>query len=162
MSESPHPERSHPAHHPLLSRERRPIIIMLTVCTMNRKPILVGEDVHELLKQMWKSPHAKWRVGRYVIMPDHVHLFCAPATNPPEPLAPWVRWWKASASKVWPRAAEHPIWQRDFWDRQLRSGDNYGERWEYVRQNPVRAGLVTTPEAWQYQGEIDILFWQGR
>jgi hypothetical protein len=30
---------------------------------------------------------------------------------------------------------------------------------EYVRANPVRAGLVTQPEEWLYQGVLNELIW---
>jgi hypothetical protein len=41
----------------------------------------------------------------------------------------------------------------------MRSSESYAERWEYVRCNPVRAGLVSKPDDWPYQGEIHILRW---
>jgi hypothetical protein len=50
-----------------------------------------------------------------------------------------------------------PHWQEGFFDHLLRSGDSYGEKWEYVRLNPVRAGLSKSPEEWPYQGEITYL-----
>ena len=34
-----------------------------------------------------------------------------------------------------------PIWQKSFIDHILRSDESYGNKWEYVRQNPERAGL---------------------
>ena len=37
-------------------------------------------------------------------------------------------------------------WQSDHWDTRLRSGESYDAKWEYVRNNPVRAGLVKTAE----------------
>ncbi len=54
---------------------------------------------------------------------------------------------------------EHPIWQRDFWDTQLRRNENYEEKWDYVLENPVRAGLVSKSEDWLYHGELNILEW---
>jgi hypothetical protein len=36
----------------------------------------------------------------------------------------------------------------------MRSGESYSEKWEYVRRNPVRAGLVSRTVDWVYQGEI--------
>ncbi|MCX7916496.1 MAG: hypothetical protein N3A53_09385, partial [Verrucomicrobiae bacterium] len=51
------------------------------------------------------------------------------------------------------------LWQRDFWDTQLRRGESYSAKWEYVRYNPVRAGLVSDPADWPYQGELNILEW---
>ena len=96
-------------------------------------------------------------VGRYIVMPDHLHLFCAPAENQPRPLGQWVRDWKTWASRRWPRPEEQPIWQLDFWDTQLRHGNHYSEKWEYVRLNPVRSGLVSESDNWMYQGELNEL-----
>jgi hypothetical protein len=31
------------------------------------------------------------------------------------------------------------------------------EKWNYVRDDPVRAGLVSSAEAWKYAGEIETL-----
>ena len=47
-----------------------------------------------------------------------------------------------------------PIWQRGFFDHLLRSAESYGQKWNYVRENPVRARLVAKPEDWPYAGEI--------
>lgn len=41
----------------------------------------------------------------------------------------------------------------------MRSAESYDAKWEYVRANPVRAGLVADPDDWPYQGEISILPW---
>ena len=35
-----------------------------------------------------------------------------------------------------------------------RSDESYSQKWNYVRENPVRAGLVKSVEDWPYQGEI--------
>lgn len=91
-------------------------------------------------------------------MPDHLHFFCAP-TGRDCSLEKWMRFWKSQLTKAWPVAAEKPVLQRDHWDRQLRSEESYDEKWAYVRQNPVRAGLVTDPAAWPYQGELNELRW---
>ena len=48
------------------------------------------------------------------------------------------------------------VWQEEFFDHVLRSGESYGQKWSYVRENPVRAGLVATSEAWPWQGEIEL------
>jgi len=43
-----------------------------------------------------------------------------------------------------------PVWQKSFWDVQLRRGKSYDAKWEYVRANPVWHGLVSQPEDWPY------------
>jgi len=152
------PGRKHPAHISPVERHNEPVIVFLTVCSKDRKRIFASGDVAQVIADAWIEA-TSWCVGRYVIMPDHIHLFCAPNVVPPEPLDQWVRYWKNNASKNWPRPNEHPIWQRDFWDTQLRRHENYDEKWEYVLENPVRAGLVTKSDDWPFHGELNVLAW---
>jgi putative transposase len=152
------PGRRRPSHLPSVERHNAPIVVLLTVCTKDRKPILAKFDAVAALCAAWREAQS-WDVGRFVVMPDHIHLFCSPAEFPPRGIGQWVRYWKAIASRKWPRPVEQPIWQADFWDRQLRHGEHYSERWEYVRQNPVRAGLVQHPHEWPWQGEQTLLRW---
>jgi hypothetical protein len=42
-------------------------------------------------------------------------------------------------------------------DHVLRSDESYAEKWNYVRDNPVRAGLVKSADNWRYQGEIAVI-----
>ncbi len=156
MQAPEHRRRSHPIHQPVHRIAGRPTIIFLTVCSQGKKSILAEQEKFELIVAMW--PDAKtWLVGKFVVMPDHIHLFCAPATSPAEPLKQWVKYWKALISLSWPRPKEQPIWQREFWDTQLRRAQSYESKWNYVVQNPVRAGLVTCAEDWPFQGELNIL-----
>ena len=55
-----------------------------------------------------------------------------------------------------------PLFQRDCWDRQLRTGESYAQKWEYVRNNPVRKGLVAHADEWPYQGQVNVLEWHER
>jgi putative transposase len=152
------PDRKHPARMPLVERHNEPVIVFVTLCSKDRKPIFAYEDTVAAIVNAWREAKS-WLVGRYVIMPDHIHLFCAPGVFPREPLDQWVRFCKNLASRNWPRPNEHPIWQRDFWDTQLRRHENYSSKWEYVVANPVRAGLVKSQRDWPFQGELNILRW---
>jgi putative transposase len=73
----------------------------------------------------------------------------------------WVRFWKSESARHWPRPEEQPLWQRDFWDTQLRPGDDYRAKWRYVSENPIRAKLCASPEEWPFQGEENPLIWTG-
>ena len=150
--------RRHPVHQPVQYRFNTLVIVFLTVCTKNRKSILANEPAHQLLREAWNTADS-WNVGRYVVMPDHVHLFCAPAAQLAPSLTQWVNFWKSSVARCWPCVAETPIWQRHFWDTQLRRADSYDAKWSYVAQNPERAGLITPGEDWPYQGEMHVLRW---
>ena len=85
-------------------------------------------------------------------MPDHVHLFVRGPDN--FQLGPWVGMLKQALEKQIALTATVPIWQRGFFDHVLRNDDSYAKKWNYVRENPVRAGLVTSTEEWPYSGEI--------
>jgi putative transposase len=76
-------------------------------------------------------------------MPDHLHLFCPPRKLTIG-LSAWIRHWKRAFSLMAVDGAGS--WQRDYWDTRMRRHENYSEKWEYVRNNPVRAGLATKPE----------------
>jgi putative transposase len=148
------PERKRPVHQ-LKIGKNRPTIVFLTVCTKDRKPWLLSPPVHELLKLVWLEASA-WLVGRYTLMPDHLHLFAAPGELE-LPLGSWVRYWKSEFSK---RHGNPDLgWQTDYWDTTLRAGETYLNKWEYVRNNPVRHGLVNKAEDWPFQGEIHVLPW---
>jgi hypothetical protein len=49
------------------------------------------------------------------------------------------------------------LWQPGFFDHILRSDQSYAEKWNYVRDNPVRVGLVKSADNWRYQGEISLI-----
>jgi len=146
------PQRKHPVHR-VVEHPDRPTIVFVTVCTKSRQPVLCNEPVHTLLRDVWSSAGA-WVVGRYVIMPDHVHLF-AGVGSPQLPLTNWVSFWK----RAFTRRRGVALWQEDYWDTTLRNASHAGERWEYIRQNPVRAGLVSGADDWPWQGELNRLRW---
>ncbi|MDP4611250.1 MAG: hypothetical protein NWT02_08685 [Opitutales bacterium] len=152
------PERKRPAQQSVHEHGNRSSIIFVTVCTHERQSILAQKDIHHLLIKSWEAAN-HWLVGHYMIMPDHIHLFCAPANYEHTSIQQWIRFWKSYASKQWPRIEEQPIWQTNAWDRQLRSGDSYSEKWAYVQNNPVRQNKVTNAADWPYQGELNTLYW---
>ena len=152
----PVPVRKRPAHHPPVEYHNKPVIIFLTVCAHNRKKIFANERMHHVLLNVWQSS-IQWRVGRYVIMPDHIHLFCSPSGKESENVARWVAYWKRMVSRALPDL--QPLWQRDCWDTQLRRHESYTEKWAYVCSNPVRSGLVDNADEWPFQGEVDHLIW---
>ena len=72
----PLPQRAHPAHGVKFFTSS-PTIVFVTVCTKDRKRWLASAEYHDLLRKVWSGARA-WLVGRYVLMPDHAHFFCAP------------------------------------------------------------------------------------
>ena len=148
-------ERKHPVHG-IVATSSAPVLVFLTVCTRKRQPWLATPEVHQMLRAAWAGEQP-WAVGRYVVLPDHIHMFVAPVLG--RPLEPWVTFWKRSVT----RAHGNPAWrwQTDHWDRRLRREESNAQKWQYVALNPVRHGLVKRPEDWPYQGELNTLAWWG-
>ena len=88
-------------------------------------------------------------------MPDHVHFF---VRRPDDlQLGRWVGMLKQALAKQIAPAGTLPIWQRGFFDHVLRNDESYAQKWNYVRENPVRSGLVTKADDWLYSGEIVLI-----
>ena len=158
MDSGEHMSRKRPVHLPINERFNRSNIIFVTACSKGRQRVLANEMMHTCVRDAFEVAD-NYLVGRYMIMPDHIHFFCAPKAYPPESLKKWVSFWKSQVTRRCDIEEIKPIWQRDFWDRQLRSGESYSEKWAYVRNNPIRANLVKTADKWPYQGELNTLAW---
>jgi putative transposase len=146
------PQRRRP-HHEVRPASHRPTVVFVTVCTKNRRSILANAQVHDALIETWSKATA-WLVGQYVIMPDHIHLFATPGPQP-LPLENWIAFWKSRLA----RKLGTGVWQEGYWDRTLRNGESYAEKCEYVRDNPVRRGLVGDAKDWQFAGSLNDLSW---
>lgn len=152
------PARKHPLHLSPLPSWDHPTIIFVTVCSSGRRPILARPEAIPVILAAWREA-TEWQVGRFVVMPGHIHFFCSPVSEGSRPLEKWMQYWKSRVTRRWPWPAEKPVWQKDHWDRELRRAESYGDKWEYVRQNPVRHKLVASVEEWPYQGELNDLPW---
>jgi putative transposase len=130
-------------------------ISFVTACTESRRKLLANARLHESF--LWfaqQGPlHGAW-VGRCMIMPDHIHLFAA-TDDEKITLSKWMKSFKNSLSKTLRvGCVDAPHWQKTFFDHVLRSASSYSEKWSYVRENPVRAGLVRKTEEWPFMCEV--------
>ena len=148
-------DRKHPAHG-VFESPFQPTIVWNTVCTKRREPWLANEAVHQLLRAVW-SAFDQWRVGPYVILPDHIQFLAGKASE--MPFDPWVTAWKAEFS----RRHNEPThrWLTDHWDTRVRSRKHYNELVEYIFRNPRKHKLVDDPADWPYCGELFQLGWDG-
>jgi putative transposase len=130
-------------------------IYFVTACTHDRRSILNNSDIHGQLIEFGKegSDHGAW-LGAYVLMPEHLHAFVV-IDDERMNLSRWIKSLKNSLSKTL-RASGVPAphWQKGFFDHILRSGESYSAKWDYVRENPVRAGFVKQWNEWSFMGEI--------
>jgi putative transposase len=127
----------------------------VTFNTHQRLSLLARGEIHDVFNSFCvRAEEHDIAVGRYVLMPDQVHLFVAfPMTG--LTLSEWIGALKTVLGKALLRLGmQKPHWHEGFFDHVLRSAESYAQKWDYVRMNPVRAGLCDKPEQWQNQGEI--------
>src|SRR5262245_50177555 len=115
----------------------------VTTCTHNRARLLDTESIHQsFLHFCRRAADRRVFVGRYVIMPGHMHLFVAFAPGSTS-LSEWLKSLKNGLFRTLrANGRASPHWQEGFFDHVLRSQESYSEKWDYVLLNPVRAGLV--------------------
>lgn len=133
----------------------QPTIAFLTVCTRKRSRCLTDPAVHRHLLEAW-SGSAAWMIGAYLLMPDHLHLFCMPLDESVE-IEKWLTFWKRRFRRC--HQDRSCQFQPGCFHHRLRRPESYAQRWDYVRQNPVRAGLVQHPDDWAYGGVLNELRW---
>lgn len=132
-------------------------LVFLTISTDKRLSWLANETAHRLLVQVWSQATA-WLVGDYLLMPDHLHAFCAPRDLQCN-VETWIAYWKRQFSiqhgrKDWK-------FQSRGWHHRLRDGESYSQKWLYVQENPVRKGLVRGMNDWPFKGTVFNLMWTG-
>ena len=92
-----------------------------------------------------------WRVIDFVIMPNHLHLF---VTLPGAPISRAMQlfkgWTARQATKLIPQHGENGFWQREWFDHWSRDGIEDERIISYIRNNPVKAGLVKHHNEWPY------------
>jgi putative transposase len=131
-----------------------PPVYFVTFCTHRRRQILASKQTHSAFVEFARrAGEFNIAVGRYVIMPNHVHLFVCGHES--LDLGRWIAALKRALTQAnhWSKD-DGRIWQEGFFDHVLRSDESMNAKWEYIVQNPVRAGLVKQEEDWPYQGEI--------
>jgi len=100
----------------------------------------------------------RYQIFCLVVMPDHVHMLMQPlakSDNKCWSLSSILHSMKSYSSKQIPKVMKHigTVWQDERHDHIVRDEREFQVFWEYIRQNPVKAGLSVTPEEYPF-------FWQ--
>ena len=133
---------------PHYQKGNRPLFV--TFCKNNREPF--SSEAKDLILQHCLHDDGKqYDLHAVVVMPDHVHLLMTPMRDQQG----WVYGLPAILKLIKGTSARSvnkllgtsgPVWQEESFDHVLRSQESREEKLEYIRQNPVRRGLVKKPE----------------
>jgi REP element-mobilizing transposase RayT len=91
----------------------------------------------------------RYELHSYVVMPNHVHLLVTPKVD----ATVWLRTLKGFTAHEANRMlglTGQPFWQSESYDHLVRSDEEFGRIRRYTENNPVRAGLVASPEQFKW------------
>jgi len=133
-----------------------PNIFFVTVNAKDRVLWIGQTPVQSDLVDIWGKAATAWRVGYFLLMPDHLHFFCAPYELGSE-LDAWIKFWKRLFSQLHPN--EDWQWQRRAFHHRMRDRVEYEEKLRYVQENPLRKGLAKGLDDWKFQGRVHDVQW---
>ena len=137
-------------------------VYFITFCVERRRRVLANPGAWEICLRVFSRLN-EWTTLAAIAMPDHLHVLLSPLERDAS-VAAFSKWFKrwfneeyrganslVGVSQKRPTTDAAWQWQEGCFDRLLRSDESLSDKWEYLRQNPVRAGLVGNPEDWPYQ-----------
>ena len=86
----------------------------------------------------------RWNLNLLLLMPDHLHALIG--IDGRDSLSQLIRDYKRITAKL-----SGVEWQRNFFDHRLRHDESLTEKFAYICQNPVRAGLIQNEADWPYR-----------
>ena len=122
-------------------------IYFITLCVESRDKVLASEVCWEAIIRTFERLD-QWDFPCVMVIPDHLHFFASPMKDRDASVSMLVRlfkrWLREDLQHEWK-------WQSGAFDRLLRDPKEMTEKWDYVRTNPVRSGLVQVQADWPYQ-----------
>ncbi len=139
-----------------------------TVVTYERQRIFSQTAPRRILGNAIKEVNGllPFIIEAWVLLPDHVHCIW---TLPPGDYDYSKRWGlikskftKKMKNVGWAVPTEIPIsvsrikhresniWQRRFWEHQIRDQEDYNRHYDYIHYNPVKHDLVDDPKKWEH------------
>lgn len=91
-----------------------------------------------------------YALAAWCVMPTHVHVLIEPLGG--ANLSSIVQRWKSYSAHEINQAEGRrgPLWQREYFDRFMRSAEQFEWTVAYIENNPVAAGLTLRPEEWPF------------
>lgn len=122
-------------------------------------PLLQRQDIVTMVAAAieHRCERREWEVFEYVLMPTHLHLFCAFGDRGMKDVMEDFKRWTAhratellSDQRSRPADGTYRFWQREWFDHLLRSDEEDDLIIAYIRNNPVKANLVKQSTDWPH------------
>ena len=131
----------------------------ITASCYRRLPLLTRHRARDFFLSVLERVRRRYEfvVVGYVVMPEHVHLLISePRRGTASTVMQVLK--QAVARPLLRQRRDQPgfwdplehFWQKRFYDFNVGSGKKVGEKLEYMHLNPVKRGLVDSPELWAW------------
>jgi REP element-mobilizing transposase RayT len=100
-----------------------------------------------ILKGSHKLRH--YRLLAYAVMPNHVHLLIEPFV-PIERITRGIKGVSARRANALLKRKKESFWQAESFDHWVRTSAEGEKICKYIENNPVKAGLVRSPQDWAW------------
>ena len=87
----------------------------------------------------------RWWPQIVLLMPDHLHALISFSWREGQGINAVLGDWKRYTARAF-----RIEWQRDFFEHRIRNDIDHQDKWAYIRENPVRAGLVKEFHEWPH------------
>ena len=121
----------------------------ITFSCFHRLPLLEAPEAKDRFEAVLEQTRARHqaKIYAYVLMPEHVHLLM---NEPPTILvAQFLKALKQATSR-WLRDDRERFWQDRYFDGNIRGEAARSEVIRYIHRNPVKRGLVASPEQYRW------------
>ena len=137
---------------PHIQVEGKPIFV--TFATRKRW-VLPGSLRDIVLRHCLHDHRIKLYMHGIVVMPDHVHMVFTPLTDSLGNvfgLAEIMNGIKGSLAHSINKELKRKghVWEKEYFDRILRKEESVTEKVEYICMNPVRKGIVKSPDEYPW------------
>jgi REP-associated tyrosine transposase len=148
---SPQPQPSYDNTMPygLKRFQKAEALHFITFSCFHRLPFLATPEPKETFEAVLEQTRARHqaRVYAYVLMPEHIHLLI---NEPPLILlAQFLKALKQMTSRKL-RGDRPQFWQDRYFDGNIHSEAARSQVIRYIHRNPVKRGLVASPEQYQW------------
>jgi putative transposase len=125
-------------------------VYFITASTFQRIPLFRREPMARLFVEvLFHYRHRKnYLLHEFVLMPDHFHLLLSPTLSLERSQQLIKGGFSYRARKELEFTGE--IWEKSFYDRRVRGAEDYYNFKQYIRQNPIKEGLVATVVDYPY------------
>lgn len=142
-------------------RARDGRLYFFTLTTEQRRPLLTQPELRSALRQAIEQVRQRYPfvIHAWVLLPEHLHCIWELSDDDGDYGRRWSMIKRHTSQQLaLPTSVslsrhlrrESGLWQRRFWEHQIRDQQDYQRHLDYVHWNPVKHGLVRQVVDWPW------------